>query len=116
MPYSAQSTSTNKSRLKLLHRREEHLQDLFTASREAVVKLSEDEGRYLQFLEGLISQGFLQFMEGNVQLVVRKKDAEIAQKAAYNAANTYKELSGKEVKFEILSTLKDDRYGRLWLI
>jgi V-type H+-transporting ATPase subunit E len=40
-PSSAQSTLTNKSRLKLLHKREEHVQDLFATAREELVKLSE---------------------------------------------------------------------------
>ena len=53
---STQSTQTNKSRLRLLQRREEHLQDLFETARESVSKLAEDEGRYQQLLEGLILQ------------------------------------------------------------
>ena len=37
---SAQSTLTNKSRLKLLHRREEHLQDLFNTARQEITNVS----------------------------------------------------------------------------
>jgi V-type H+-transporting ATPase subunit E len=39
-PCSAQSTFTNKSRLKLLHRREEHLQDLFETARKSLLDLA----------------------------------------------------------------------------
>jgi len=53
---SAQSTQTNKSRLRLLQAREEHLQDLFSAARSKIITLSEDEGKYLQLLEGIIVQ------------------------------------------------------------
>ncbi|MCV2423711.1 V-type proton ATPase subunit E, partial [Paucibacter sp. DJ4R-1] len=39
----AQSTQTNKSRLKLLHAREQHLSDLFVAARNQLLELSKDE-------------------------------------------------------------------------
>ena len=51
---SAQSTSTNKSRLRVLQAREQLLQDLFTEARSKVSGLSVDEGRYSQLLEGII--------------------------------------------------------------
>lgn len=54
--HSAQSTQLNKSRLRLLQRREEHIQDLFQNAREALLELSKDEGRYVQLLEGIIIQ------------------------------------------------------------
>ena len=54
--HSAQSTQTNRSRLKLLQRREEHIQDLFATARDQITGLSNDEGRYAQLLEGLILQ------------------------------------------------------------
>lgn len=40
---SAQSNLTNKSRLRLLHQREEHVQDLFATARAELVKLSAGE-------------------------------------------------------------------------
>ena len=65
VPFDAshQSTLTNKSRLRLLHRREEHLQDLFAAARTQIARLSDDEARYVQFLESVIVQGLLQLLE-----------------------------------------------------
>ena len=62
MDDSAQSTQTNKSRLRLLQRREEHLQDLFETARTSVSQISEDEGRYQQLLEGLILQVSLRYI------------------------------------------------------
>ena len=53
---SAQSTQLNKSRLRLLQRREEHLQDLFGAARSSILELSKDEARYSQLLESIIVQ------------------------------------------------------------
>jgi len=112
----AQSTLTNKSRLKLLHRREEHLQDLFSISRSSILALAKDDGRYIQFLEGVIVQGFLQLMESNVKLLSRKKDARIVKQAADAAAKAYNEISGQEVQFEIESSLSDEGAGGVKLI
>jgi V-type H+-transporting ATPase subunit E len=106
--HSAQSTLTNKSRLKLLHRREEHLQDLFSTARSSILALAKDDGRYTQFLEGVIVQGFLQLMEANVTLLCRKKDGDIVKQAADAASKSYDEISGREVKFEIENSLSDD--------
>lgn len=108
MPTSAQSTLTNKSRLKLLHRREEHLQDLFASARSAVSALATDDARYVQFLEGVIVQGLLQVMEPSVTVHVRKRDLGLAQRAAEQAVRAFQELSGREVKCAVEGTLADD--------
>lgn len=105
---SAQSTLTNKSRLKLLHRREEHLQDLFALSRPSLLSLAKDEGRYIQFLEGVIVQGFLQILEPSVTVHSRKRDVDVAKRAAESAARTYKDISGKDIEFDVQGTLDDD--------
>jgi len=112
----AQSNLTNKSRLKLLHRREEHLQDLFATSRSSVLTLARDDGRYVQFLEGVIVQGYLQLLEPNVIIQSRKRDVGPAKQAASNAARTYKELSGREVDFDVEGVLSDDGAGGVKLI
>lgn len=51
-------------------------------------------------------------MEKTVLIKVRPKDVEIAKKAAETAANTYKELSGREVEYEVEGSLNDDRYAK----
>ena len=79
---SAQSTLTNKSRLKLLQQREEHLQDLFSTARDAVDALARDEGRYAQFLEGAIVQGYLHLLEPAATVHARNKDVALAERAA----------------------------------
>lgn len=106
---SAQSNLTNKSRLKLLHRREEQVQELFETTRSQIVPFAEDEGRYSQFLEGAIVQGFLQLMESNVTLIVRAKDVDRAQKAGEAAAETYSQLSGRQIAFDVQGSLSDER-------
>lgn len=99
---------TNKSRLKLLHRREEHLQDLFSTSRSSILTLAKDDGRYVQFLEGVIVQGYLQLLEPSVLVQSRKRDTEIAKQAALNAAKTYEEISGRKIEFDVEGVLSDD--------
>lgn len=51
---SSQSTSTNKSRLRVLQAREQLLQDLFSEARIKISDLPTDEGRYTQLLEGIV--------------------------------------------------------------
>ncbi|KAI0826563.1 ATPase V1/A1 complex subunit E [Trametes gibbosa] len=112
----AQSTLTNKSRLKLLQQREEHLQDLFSTSRESIISLSQDEGRYMQFLEGVIVQGFLSLLEAEVTVHSRKKDVEVVQRAADGAAKQYNEISGRTIKPSVAGTLSDDIAGGVKLV
>jgi len=112
----AQSTLTNKSRLKLLHRREEHLQDLFSTSRSSILALAKDDGRYTQFLEGIIVQGFLQLMEPNVTLHSRKRDVEIVKRASESAVRQYRDLSGRDVLVEVEGTLSDEGAGGVKLV
>jgi V-type H+-transporting ATPase subunit E len=104
---SAHSTLTNKSRLKLLHLREQHLQDLFQASRDQLVSLS-SSSQYVQFLQGVIVQGFLQLLEPEVTIHARETDVNAAKQAAEGAANEYKEISGREIKYDVVSSLSND--------
>ncbi|KAF9811130.1 hypothetical protein IEO21_06648 [Rhodonia placenta] len=112
----AQSTLTNKSRLKLLQLREEHLQDLFASSRAQILALAADEGRYTQFLQSVIVQGYLQLLEPEVTVLVREKDFEFAQQAADNAAAQYTEISGRTVTPTVKPALSNDIAGGVKLI
>ncbi|KIK95207.1 hypothetical protein PAXRUDRAFT_827230 [Paxillus rubicundulus Ve08.2h10] len=111
----AQSNLTNKSRLKLLHRREEQLQELFATSRSQILTFAE-EARYSQFLEGAIVQGYLQLMEPKVTLVAREVDTEIVQKAGEAAAETYTQISGRQVSFDVEGTLSNESAGGIKLV
>ncbi|TBU28492.1 ATPase V1/A1 complex subunit E [Dichomitus squalens] len=112
----AHSTLTNKSRLKLLQQREEHLQDLFATARAAIDELAKDEGRYVQFLQGIIVQGFLSQLEPEVTVHARPKDVQLVQRAAENAAQQYNEISGKTVKLSVEGSLSDDIAGGVKLV
>jgi len=107
---------TNKSRLRLLHRREEHLQDLFALARAQIARLADDEARYVQFLEGVIVQGLLQLLEPSATVYARAKDAAIAARALDGAKKTYYDISGRQVELELDASLGDELAGGIKLI
>ncbi|CAL1710805.1 unnamed protein product [Somion occarium] len=112
----AQSTLTNKSRLKLLQQREEHLQDLFETARESILDLAANEGQYVQFLEGVIVQALLQLLESDATVHVRGKDVDIGKKAAKNAQKQYTEISGRHVDVKVEGSLSNELAGGVILI
>jgi len=113
----AQSTLTNKSRLRLLHRREEHIQDLFATCRSQVVTLSSsDTDAYSDFLVGVLTQGYLYLMEPSVVVHSRKSDVTAVEEAAFTAAEKYKEISGRDIKVDVKGTLSDDIAGGVKLV
>ncbi|TFK97715.1 ATPase V1/A1 complex subunit E [Pterulicium gracile] len=107
----AQSTLTNKSRLKLLQKREELLQGLFSEARKSLDELANEEGRYVQFMEGVIVQGLLQFMESSATVIAREKDGKVAEQAAEAAAKSFKEISGRSVKVDVDASLSNELAG-----
>jgi len=111
----AHSTLTNKSRLKLLHLREQHLQDLFQAAREQLTTLA-SSSQYVQFLQVNIVQGFLQLLEPEVSIHVREADAAVAKEAAQAALKHYTEISGRRVKYELVPSLSPDLAGGVKLV
>lgn len=106
---SAHSTLTNKSRLRLLHLREQHLQDLFQEAREQLATLA-SSSQYVQFLQSNSVQGFLQLLETEVSIHVREADADVANEAAEAASKQYTEISGRRVKYELVTSLSPDLY------
>jgi len=105
---SHQSTLTNKSRLRLLHRREEHLQDLFAVARTRIAGLADDEARYVQFLESVIVQGLLQLLESSATVYARSKDEAIAGRALDGAKKAYYDISGREIEIVLDASLSND--------
>jgi len=105
--YSAQSTITNKSRLKLLHKREEILQEIFSAVREPSTPLYKTTG-YVQFLESVLTESFLYLMEADVIICSRKSDVDVVNQAAQSAAKAFKEISGRDIEYEVDGSIADD--------
>jgi len=103
----AQSTITNKSRLKLLHKREEILQQIFAAVREPATPLYKTQG-YVQFLEGILTESFLYIMEPSVVIFSRASDVDVVEQAAEAASKAYKQISGRDISFEVGGEIPDD--------
>jgi V-type H+-transporting ATPase subunit E len=97
-----------------LHLREQNLQDLFQASREQLATLA-SSSQYVQFLQGIIVQGFLQLLEPEVSVHVREADAAAAKQAADAASNQYTEISGRQVEYEVVTSLSSNLYVELAL-
>lgn len=112
----AQSTQTNKSRLKLLQAREQYLSELFAVAREELLTLSKDESRYVQLLEETITQSLLQLMESSVNIQCRSCDTNIVEQAVQAAQEKYKDISGREVKIEIDGSLNKESAGGVRLV
>ncbi|EJD37555.1 ATPase, V1/A1 complex, subunit E [Auricularia subglabra TFB-10046 SS5] len=113
----AQSTQTNKSRLRLLQAREQHLHDLFDAARDQLLHVAADRARYAQLLRGLVLQGLLQLMEPRATVIARDDDVRAAQEAATAAAEDYKELTGgSAVEVDVRGGLPADGAGGVKLV
>lgn len=96
--------------MKILHLREQHLQDLFQAARDQLATLA-SSSQYVQFLQGIIVQGFLQLLELEVSIHVREADEAVAKEAAEAASMQYTEISGRRVKYELVFSLSPDLYA-----
>jgi V-type H+-transporting ATPase subunit E len=59
-------------------------------------------------LEGIILQGFLQLLELKAIILSREKDSEVVTKAAEAAQSRYKEISGRDIEFEVDNSLNDE--------
>lgn len=64
----------------------------------------------MQFLQGVIVQGFLQILDPEVTIHVREADAAAAKQAADAASKQYTEISGRQVKYELVTSLSPDLY------
>ena len=94
--------------MKLLHRREEHLQDLFAGARQEIAKLAADDARYVQFLEGITLQALLQILETAATVHVRSKDVELFKGTLDSLKKQYTEISGRQVDVQVEGSLDDE--------
>lgn len=110
-----QSNQTNKSRLKLLQTREQHLQSLFDATKDKLDELTSDQDKYKKLLTQLILQGLLQLMESKVTVTVKSNDVQMAQDAAKEAESAFKDKSGRETSVTVQEGLGKESVGGLIL-
>jgi len=97
----AQSNHINKSRLKVLQARQQHLEELFTETRSKLQQISQDRARYRGLLRDLILQGLYQLMEEHVLLNIKKSEIDLVQGAIQDATNMYTNATRLPAKVEI---------------
>ncbi|TIB40356.1 hypothetical protein E3P86_00718 [Wallemia ichthyophaga] len=108
----AQSTETNKSRLKVLRSREDHLNTLFEDVKHRVNQLSESDD-YAEVIKKLIVQSLLKLIEQQVIIHIRPKDKQVTENSLDSAKSEYKELSGRDVDIQVQTSLEDSAAGGL---
>lgn len=92
------STLANRTRLRVLGGRQELLDELFQKSRDKVSTVaSGDKKKYQVMLKGLVLEGLYYLNEEEVSIRARKKDIDVAKKAADEAAKEFKDNVGSDV-------------------
>ncbi|KAI9246374.1 ATP synthase subunit [Sporodiniella umbellata] len=97
----AQSNHINKARLKILHERQQVLDDLFEEASKSIHEVSADEDKYNALMEGLILQGALSLMEPNVVIRCREQDVERVKLAIDPVSNRYEEMLKSRPEFTV---------------
>lgn len=91
------STIANKTRLKILATRDQSLQEIFDLAEAQLQQFSKDSTKYEALLTGLIEEGLLELMEPAAVIRAKQSDLDIVKKAAADAQEKYKEVSGRDV-------------------
>jgi V-type H+-transporting ATPase subunit E len=97
----AKSTIANQIRLKVLGAKEDALSEIFEEAAQLLKTVSKDVKKYQAVLQGLIEEGLYALMDESVTVRVREADASLAEKVAPEAAKSFSEKAGKEVKITI---------------
>lgn len=97
----AQSTVTNKTRLKVLAARQQLLDELFEKARARLAEISNDEGSYEAVLVNLVLEGLYALNEPTLEVLCREKDRWIVGRAVKEAEGKYKEKTGGDVAVTI---------------
>lgn len=95
------STTSNKTRLRVLSARQELLNDLFERTRQKLLKEASSGKGYQGAIKNLILEGLYALTEGKIKVRAREKDYDTVKKAIPEAEKEYKEKIGKETKIEI---------------
>ena len=92
------STLANKTRIKVLSRRQELLDDLFEKARDGLGGYSGDKKKYEGMCKGLILEGLYALNEDKAAIRARKSDYNVVKQAIESAKKEYKEKVGKDVE------------------
>lgn len=91
------STSSNKTRLRVLTARQELLDKLFEDARGKIAEKGKEDD-YAETLKGLILEGLYMLAESKIGIKCRKEDKDKVSKAAKEAAKEYKDKTGDDVE------------------
>ena len=92
------STLSNRTRLRVLGKRQELLEDLFEKLREQLNDQSKGSGKYADMCKNLILEGLYALSEGKVAVRARKQDGSTIKKAIEGAQKEYKENLERDVQ------------------
>ncbi|KAG7195368.1 V-ATPase V1 sector subunit E [Scheffersomyces spartinae] len=100
------STIANKTRLKVLSKKEEVLDEIFADAAKELKQLVSKEANFKPILEGLIEEGLLAFLENKVTIKVRECDVKIAKSASEQAAKNFE----AKAKFPVTITVDETNF------
>ena len=100
------STITNKSRLRVLSKKEEVLLAIFNEAEKDLKELSKKKGQYKPILTGLIEEGLLMMLEKDVRIVLRKQDLSLGKEAVADASRAFEEKS----KFPVNAVIDEENF------
>ncbi|CAL1528907.1 unnamed protein product [Lymnaea stagnalis] len=101
-----QSNLLNTSRLQILKRKEELLNDLLDEARRSAHKtVNEDPARYRETMITLTLQGLAQLLEPKITVQVRQQDAELMKQIVPEVQQKYKKVTHD--KYEVKLTVDD---------
>ncbi|KAI5846568.1 V-type proton ATPase subunit E [Morchella snyderi] len=114
----AQSTVTNKTRLKVLSARQALLDGIFEEARGKLRSISDDEGRYEGVSVNLVLEGLYAMNEPTVELRCRSRDNDIVGRAVEKAKELFKEKTGGGVAVNVDHDwpLPEESHGGIWII
>jgi len=95
------STIGNKTRLRILSKKEEVLKNIFEAAEKELGKTTSNKSAYKPILTNLIEEGVLALLEKKVTIKVREADVALAKEVAPDAAKEYEAKSKTPVEIVV---------------
>lgn len=96
-----QSNLLNQARLEVLKRREDHVHSMLETARAHLSEVTKDRQRYIDTIQGLLTQGFFQLLEKDVTIRCREADVDIVKESLVAAVEKFKETSKMELSVKI---------------
>lgn len=92
------SNFLNQSRLRILKSQDDHIQQLLEQGGNKLGHVTDNQEKYANVLEGLITQGLFQILEPEVTLKCRKVDVALVKQVKERANKIYKSSTAKDCK------------------